>query len=171
MTVHESEGPTEPAELSKLKSFGTAARAAALPAPPVRPQVVRELVARAEPAVTTAAVPGELDRSGEPSHPEEGREPVAPTPAPSPPPVPDDLLSALIAAPRLAVVSTDPARRFSPKRGMGTYLADDALRTLQFMAYTEGCETWRLLDTAVRAIAQARGIVVRPYADEEIGKR
>ena len=51
MSVSESDGPTEPAELSKLKAFGTTARAAALPAPPARPQVVRE------PATTSVSAP------------------------------------------------------------------------------------------------------------------
>ena len=79
---------------------------------------------------------------------------AVPESPPSAPAIPENLLASLISSPRVAVVSSDPARRLSPKRAVGTYLADDALRTLQFIAYTEGCETWRLLDTAVRAIAR-----------------
>jgi hypothetical protein len=161
MSVGEAEAPKE---MSKLRNFGASARAASLPAPPARPLVV----AGPEPMQDAGGADATVPEVPAPAAWVDV--PVEREPAPSVP-LPEDLLGSLVASPRTAVVSTDPARRLSPKRQIGTYLADDALRTLQYMTYVEGCELWRLLDTAVRALAQARGVEVRPYTDEEIGKR
>ena len=161
MSVGEAEAPKE---MAKLRTFGASPRAASLPAPPARPLVV----AAPEPVQDAGGADAAMPAVPGPVAPVELPDSRAPVPST---PVPENLLSSLVASPRTAVVSTDPARRLSPKRAIGTYLADDALRTLQYMTYVEGCELWRLLDTAVRALAQARGVEVRPYTDEEIGKR
>ena len=160
MSVGEAEAPKE---LSKLRNFGASGRAASLPAPPARPLVV----AAPEPTEDAGGVVAAAAQMPAAVAPVELPAERVPTASP----VPENLWASLVASPRTAVVLTDPMRRLSPKRQTGTYLADDALRTLQYMTYVEGCELWRLLDTAVRALAQARGVEVRPYTDEEIGKR
>jgi hypothetical protein len=148
-----------PAEFARLKGgFGATPRAAGLPQPPTRPVVAVEL-AEPSPVVTTtdaAPPPPELVSAPE----------LTP-----PPDLAADILQQFIAQPRAAVMATEAHRKASPKRQLGSYLVEDSYRTLQYLAYLDGCESWKWLDTAVRSIAEARGIETRAYSDEELGRR